>query len=67
VFPIDYFGARYYAPRYWPEIGAAVVVIGATPDARTAYVGSEVRAARVLSDVRSAFIPPDDRIARVRL
>lgn len=57
-------------PVFW--IGEAHVleiappVVGATPDARTAYVGSEVRAARVLTDVRSAFIPPDDRAVRVR-
>lgn len=51
-----------------PSVGttAAPPVIGATPDNRIAYVGSEVRAARVLLDDRSAFIPADDRAARVR-
>lgn len=61
------FGAMLRA-MWLPSVGttAAPPVIGATPDARSAFITADDRSARVLGDVRSAFIPADDRIARVR-
>jgi hypothetical protein len=61
VFPIDYFAARYFAPRYWPEVGAAAVVIGATPSERRLIVAAGDRGLVVTADPRRLQVPAADR------
>lgn len=67
MFATRYFNLRHYAKRYFPKLGGIIIVIGATPADRTAFIVADDRSARVPLDNRSAFIPADDRIARVRL
>lgn len=65
MFPIDYFAARYFAPRYWPEVGATVIVVGLTPADRTLFIGADVRALIIAADDRTLAIPADDRTLTV--
>ena len=67
MFALRAFPTRFFPVRYFPKIGGIIIVVGATPAERSAFITADDRSARVLTEVRSAFIPADDRTARVRL
>lgn len=66
MFPATAFAPRYYAKRYWPKVGATIVVIGGVTADRTTVIPFESRATLVPTESRSTVVPPEIRRVNVR-